>query len=493
MSATSPRGSALATPVAGPPAPATLLARAATFLAVAAAVVFAAVSGQGYASGSRLLMALPLIAAVAVALGVLALTRFSVFVMVMLTIRASLDVARLSGKAAGNVATNSATAKGLDPTSLFAVLFLLAAVMWLAAQYRKQHGLPGSRLRLALVVFFLTGLVSTLGASNHQASVLEALRILAVVVMFVVLEQMMVDRAMMNRLLGAIFASAAFPVAFTLIGLLTGTARSESKGGFTRLSGTFTQSNDFGRYLMVIIIVGVAVYPYVAPRLRRWLAVLLAGCAVCMLLTLTITAMIGTLVGLVVVGLIQSKRLLGGLVLACLAALLFVPQVLGRVTSATNVSTIQSVGGNSNSSLGWRFSYWSDVLPLANANPITGIGLNMTQYETDAAKQPHNDFLRAYVETGLLGLGAYLALLVSMLALGRRAVRTSYAGTLDRGVAVGFWAVAAAFVLVSFAANVISNVALLWYVFAFGAAASAVVRRQREQEQALMPAPVPAE
>jgi len=493
LPATLSTGDTAAVPQAAPAPVSRLLARAATFVAVAAAVVFAAVSGQGYASGSRLLLALPLIAAVAVALGVLALTRFSVFVMVMLTIRASLDLARLSGKAAGNVATNSAAVKGLDPTSLFAVLFLLAAVMWLAAQYRRQNGLPGSRLRLALVVFFLTGLVSVFGASNHQASALEALRILAVVVMFVVLEQMMVDRPTMNRLLAAIFASAAFPVAFTLLGVLTGTARSEAKGGFTRLTGTFAQANDFGRYLMVIIIFGVAVYPYVAPRLRRWLAVLLAGCVVCMMLTLTITAMIGTVVGLVIVGLVQSKRLLGGVVLACLCALLFVPQLLNRVTGATDISTIQSVGGNSNSSLGWRLSYWTDVLPLANANPVTGIGLNMTQYETDAAKQPHNDFLRAYVETGLLGFGAYVALIIAMLGLGRRAVQTSYAGTLDRGVAAGFWGVATAFALVSVAANVISNVALLWYVFAFGAAAAAVVRRQREQERALMPARVPAE
>ncbi|MGI8698754.1 MAG: hypothetical protein ACR2J0_06400, partial [Mycobacteriales bacterium] len=122
MPATLSTGDTAAVPQAAPAPVSRLLARAATFVAVAAAVVFAAVSGQGYASGSRLLLALPLIAAVAVALGVLALTRFSVFVMVMLTIRASLDLARLSGKAAGNVATNSAAVKGLDPTSLFAVL-----------------------------------------------------------------------------------------------------------------------------------------------------------------------------------------------------------------------------------------------------------------------------------------------------------------------------------------------------------------------------------
>lgn len=473
---------------ARPSASSSLPTRIATVLAVAVAVAVAVVSARGFATGSRLLLALPLIAAVGTALGLLALTRFSVFVMVLLVARSSLDLARLSAKSAGNVVTNSAAAKGLDPTSLFAVLFLLAATLWLAAQHRREHGLPGSRLRLALVVFFLAGALSVFGAANHQASALEALRLLSVVTMFVVLEQMMVDPALRNRLLAACLASAAFPVLFTLFGLVTHTARAEAKGGFTRLTGTFSQSNDFGRYLMVIIIFGVAVYPYVAPRLRRWLAALLAGAAVCMLLTLTITALLGTLLGLVIVGLVQSKRLLGGLAVACLVSLLFAPQVVGRVTSATNVSSVQSVGGNGNSSLGWRLAYWTEVLPLANANPVTGIGLNMTQYQTDAAKQPHNDFLRAYVETGVLGFGAYLAMLIAMMGLGRRAVRASHAGTLERGIAVGFWAVAAAFLLVSAASNVITNVALLWYVFAFGAAASAGLRRQRQQELALMPA-----
>lgn len=470
-----------------------MLTRLAIFLVVLVAAAFAGLSGHGFASGSRMLLALPLVAAVGVALGVLALTRFTVFVIVMLTIRASLNLAKLSGSAAGNTDTNTAAARGLDATSLFAVLFLLAAALWLAAQYRRTGALPGSRLRLALVAFFLAAALSVFGSPNYQASALEALRILAVVVMFVVLEQMMLDRKLMNRLLAAIFASAVFPVAYTMIGLLTGTAHSEDKGGFTRISGTFGSSNDFGRYLMVMIIFGAAVFPYVEPRLRRWLGLLLVCSAVLLLLTLTLTALIGTVVGLVVVGLVQSKRLLIGLVVAGLAALLLMPQLLSRITSATGVSTAPAASSSSNGSLAWRFSYWTEVIPLANHNPVTGIGLNQTQYNTDTAKQPHNDYLRAYVETGLIGLAAYLALLVAMLGLGRRAVRTSYAGTLDRGVAVGFWGVAIAFALVSVAANLISNVVVLWYVFAMGAAASAVVRRQREQERMLMPVPVAAE
>jgi hypothetical protein len=57
-----------------------------------------------------------------------------------------------------------------------------------------------------------------------------------------------------------------------------------------------------------------------------------------------------------------------------------------------------------------------------------------------------------------------------------RALRRAPPGGLARGVAVGFAGCAVAFVAVSAASNVISNVVTLWYFVAFAAAASAVAR-----------------
>jgi O-antigen ligase len=127
------------------------------------------------------------------------------------------------------------------------------------------------------------------------------------------------------------------------------------------------------------------------------------------------------------------------------------------------------------------------VLPLANSNPVTGIGLRVTQFQTDQAKQPHNDFIRAYVETGIIGFVGYVSVMVALVALGRRAVRAAPAASLDRGVAAGFFGCALAFLAVSLVANVISNVVNLWYLVAFAAAASAVVRRHAQR-----PVPVAA-
>jgi len=450
----------------GQPAGGSSLTKVVTFLAVALAAGAAAASGMSVGHGSKLAVVLPLAAVAGVGLGLLALTRFQVYVMLMLVLRSGLDLAKLSGPAAGNTATNTAGSRALDPASILAVLFLLAAALWLAAQHRQQGRLPGSPLRRALVVYVAAAVLSTLGSARPQASGLEVLRILSVVAMFAVLEQMMVDEIATRQLLAAVFLSTVFPLAFTTFGYLMGSPPTEAKGSFLRVTGPFNQSNTFGRYLMLMLIFGGF-----------------------LLLTYTRTAILGTVIGLVIVGLVQSKRLLLGLVVAAICALLLVPQLSGRFSSVTDLSSTGSQP--SGNSLVWRLNYWTEVLPLANGNPVSGIGLNMTQYNTDAAKQPHNDFIRAYVEMGLIGLGAYLAVLIALVGLGRRAVRASPSGTFDRGIAAGFLGCAVAFVAVSASANITSNVVSLWYLFAFAAAASGVVRRRQAQTGAPASTPVP--
>ena len=460
---------------AGPTPPTTH--KVITVAIVLAAACLAALSGLGAGGDSKLAVVLPLAVAAGVMLGVLALTRFSVFVMAILVLRASIDLGKLGGDQAGQTITATAAVadRGLDPTSLLAVLFLLASALWLAAQHYRRGGLPGSTLRRALLAFMAAAAISVPASVSVRASVLELLRILAAVTMFIVLEQLIVNRTVLRQVLLAAFLSLVVPLTYTALGFVTGGPASEVKGAFTRITGPFSSSNNFGRYLMVMIVFGVALYPHLERRWQVALAALLAPSAVFLVLTYTRTAIIGTVIGLVVVGLIQSKRLLVTLVALSIAALVIIPQFSSRFTSLGDVGPGGQPSGNS---LAWRIGYWTEVLPLASSNPVTGIGLNSTQLITDEAKQPHNDFIRAYVETGLLGLGAYLAVLIALVGLGGGAVRASPPGSFERGVAAGFLGCAVAFVAVSIAANVLSSVVLLWYLFAFAAAAAFVARQQ---------------
>src|SRR5947208_6673646 len=75
--------------------------KAATFAAVFVAVVLAAASGLAAGEGSKSALVLPLAIGAGLVLGVLALTRFQLYVIVMLVRRASLHLAKPSPPTAG--------------------------------------------------------------------------------------------------------------------------------------------------------------------------------------------------------------------------------------------------------------------------------------------------------------------------------------------------------------------------------------------------------
>ena len=174
-----------------------------------------------------------------------------------------------------------------------------------------------------------------------------------------------------------------------MFGLLAGSPASEVKGSFVRLTGPFAQSNTFARYLAFMIVFGVALYPTVSRRLRMMLLPLLGLSTVFLLLTLTRSAILSAVVGIVAVALVQGrKRLLVGFAVCALLAAALVPGLGTRF--ATLSAGEQVVGGpETGNSLEWRLNYWTEVLPLANSNPVTGLGLNMTQYQTDAIEMKH--------------------------------------------------------------------------------------------------------
>jgi putative inorganic carbon (HCO3(-)) transporter len=457
--------------VQGRPRPVgTALTVAAALLAAATAVV----AGLAMDGGQRMRVVLPLAVAAGVLVAVLAVTRFAAYVLLMLAVRSCVDLFKLSGPTAGT-GGDGGSVRVLDPSTLVGVLFLVAAGLWLAAQYRARGRLNSSPLGVALLLVGATGAVSTLGSARPSSSALDVLRVLTVVAMFLVLEQLLPDDRAVRRVLLAVYASLALALGYTIVASLLGSPPSEVKGSFVRISGPFSQSTTFGRYLMFLVVFGFGVYRFLSGRARVALGALLVLSLGFLVLTNTRGAIIGTALGLLVVALLhRSVRMLAVLCVAAIAAVSLVPAVGERFAQ---LSAVRDVGGDpTGNTLAWRMAYWSEIVSLANQNPVTGIGPNMTQRATEEAKKPHNDILRAYVETGVLGLLAYLALLLMCLHTAALALRRAPPGTLARGIAVGFAGCAVAFVAVSAASNVISNVVTLWYFVAFAAAASAVAR-----------------
>ena len=460
--------------------------RALHLLGALTIVVISAESAYTLATGgSKWLIVMPIGVLVGLALVAIGLVNFEMFAYIVIAIRSSLDVARPELGNNGAAGISTATPSGLDPAGALAVLFMVASLVWfLSRRMSKATSPPPSVHRVALFGFAIAGYVSVIASARPFVSLLEAVRVSAVAVMLAVMEILLVNRAAIKKLLIAIYASSIAPIGLTLFYIILHKPQFTS-GGFARYQGTFSQPNPFAIYLTMLIVMGAALLPHLKPRVRLLMLGIMAASVVCLYHTYTRSAWVAAVIGIVAVAIIGRRKVLGAALFVCLVVgLLAVPTIVQRFADLASVAggTAVNANGNTSNSLEWRFSYWAEVLPLANSNPVTGIGLKMSSFETDEAKEPHNDLIRAYVETGAVGTLAYLALLLSMFLVARQGLKESGPG-FDRSIAVGFSGCFIAFLLISMVSNVITEVIVLWYYVAFAAAAYAVTKFPASERQ----------
>jgi len=449
-----------------------LLVLAGAMAVVAVAVATAVLYTTG---SSRTAVVLPAAAVGGLGFVLLALHRFEWFVLATLAIRTVVDLEKAGPTT--NVVSGAPTSVGGSglAASALAVLFIVTSVLWLLAQRRAGHRFPMTPADAAFAVFVLACLLSTIGSVNRIATLTEVTRIVAAVLMFVVLERLLVDLGAVRRVLVACYVSLIPAIGLGLVQSLSG--GSFTSGGVSRIVGTFLHPNTFGFFLSMFMLMSIALYRHVQTRTRLLLGLVVLVCGGLLVLTYSRGSWVAFVVGLVIIGVFQSRAVFAWMIGGVVVVIGLLPSVVARVTDVTTADTATGAASNS---LTWRFQYWLDVIGLNRDNPVTGIGLKGTRYITDQSKAPHNDFLRAYAETGLLGLLAFLLVVLAIIGIARRALRQAQPG-LARGVAVGFAAVLAAYLIDSFGDNLMSEIVVLWYFYAFAACAAAVARLGSER------------
>jgi putative inorganic carbon (HCO3(-)) transporter len=412
-----------------------------------AIVVVASVAAGLLAPGSdRSITLIPVAIALGFAVVALAVTRFELFVASILLVRASLDAADVGSST-------------LDATGAISALFVGASCIWLLAQ-RSEQTSPSSTAALfpPLAAFFLCALISVAFSADPLGSLFEVVRFGTLIVIVAVLGRLIRDERSMRLVLLAAMASAIVPllVAFRQV---TGGGGVLTASGLDRIRGTFLHSNPFATYLFLMITLIVSLYPHVERRWKVVLAPLAVACGAGLISTYARGAWIATVLALVVVGILQDRRILWLLGASMITLVLVVPSIGVRLADLTQSQKESGAPGNS---LVWRFQFWKQVLALQD-NPMLGIGFKEVELAGSAAKvPPHNDPIRVFVETGFLGLAAYIWLFFTLAVEARSTLRRAPPG-LPRGLAIAFAASLCGLISLSLTANMITQLVILWY------------------------------
>ena len=329
---------------------------------------------------------------------------FATFICAVIVVRPLLDL------------TAGPRSAGLGPTDIFGGAVLLVSLVWLWTNRTSLAERLRLRLSTALLAMLLVMAISAFAAPEITSASQLVLRVGAGAAIFFVLDLLLHLRRLSPRtLLLTLGAAYVIPLLYPLLGLV-GVPVFHEKDGVTALKSVFFLSNNYGHFLVPLVTVAAAAFAQTRGRQRAIALAVSLVAGVELLGTQTRGAWFAAFVAVVCAGLLLNRRLALGAAVLTVVVTLYVPAVNARLTSLEP----DSAQPRSESSLAWRIGHWEELLPMATKNPLIGIGPNESVILT--GKEPHNDYVRALVETGGLGLITFLWFLGELLAAAWRAV-----------------------------------------------------------------------
>jgi len=292
-------------------------------------------------------------------------------------------------------------------------------------------------LNLPIGIFLLTGIISTF-LSVSKALSLEGLflKLFELILIFFITVEFFNSRHRIKKLFFVLF----LPIAILIIDIvgqsLTGfdLLRGQARIGQYIIQGPFTNSNDLAGWLLLIIPVilscaylqekdwlnVVGRFTSLAANMRLILygtAILLVAC---LFFTYSRGAWIAFLLSVFFLYILKAKkaRLLVTGILVCFVIVIIFLFIILPETSKETLEYILKAG---NQGVSVRIKLWQEAIGIIKDHPFFGCGLNT--YATVAPGYritettgfyPHSSYLRMAAESGLLGLGAFTWILVTL-------------------------------------------------------------------------------
>jgi hypothetical protein len=322
------------------------------------------------------------------------------------------------------------------------LLLIVIALSWMAkTAVNKELGVVlKTPLNRPIAAYIATHLLATLvgyltGTVKSAAGFFYVLKYTEYFVIYYMVVNNLQDRSQAWRLIRVAFFTA---VVVSLIGLAQIPSGQRVSAPFEGEAG---EPNTFGGYLLLMLGLGAGMFlESPRPRTRLWSIGFLALGALPFLYTLSRASYLGVIPVLVVLALLSSRRrlvvgvlvalLVGSPVVAYLAPTPVVKRILYTFEPEAGQPTVTLGRVGLDPSTSVRLFSFRQALEGWAKRPFLGYGV--TGFAFMDAQYP-----RTLVETGVIGLAAFLWLMWSVLRGGLGAFR-ALGDPLERGLALGF-------------------------------------------------------
>ncbi len=367
---------------------------------------------------------------------------------------------------------------GLLPIDAGQIMIGFTLGAWvLGGLAKRELVIPRSPLLIPLMLFVGWAGVTMLWAPDLTFGIPEVIKWIEVILVMLLAVDV-AQRRGGQWILTGVFASATLQA---LIGIYEARLRQVGPLGFRlsegvyRAYGTFEQPNPFAGFVGMVLPIAIAATAYYVVRISYSVitehgsriahyALRFTGYAIITLLlaaglflSFSRGAWLGAVASIGVLIVFAPRRLWMGAALAAVALIgliglssagLLPSAISERLADAGTLLDIRDVRGvpinDTNYALIERQAHWQAALNMLTEHPWTGVGFSnyqplYEQYRLLNWPMPlghaHNIYLNVAAETGLIGLGLYLLLWISILALTFRLIR--HAHGVERAIAIG--------------------------------------------------------
>ena len=357
------------------------------------------------------------LAIAAVAILVYFFSHFEQAVLGMLVFRSSLDVL-------SDFQIPAAFAIGLDAlTLLYVTLMLLTGHRIKTDKFWWFFAAWVAFQSLWVILLPLGGL--GLDGSYLTVSLREWVRLFSWLMVYLLVMQLK-DEMTPQQIIDVLFLSLILPLTIAVVQMIVPNGLLpeflQAFRGGERINGSLGHPNSFATFL--IFFIGITYWKWSQSKSsNRWRWLILLGTLSMFLITTK------TLIGLIMGGIlgiflifsrITPTKLIGGIVLFAVIIIIFGSTEYGRerlslfadlpiINPEIDVSRAILLRFTVvDNSFYWRLEQWTYLLRAWQESPLFGMGLDTSRYLTHLQNSAHNDYVRALVESGIVGLCGFL-------------------------------------------------------------------------------------
>lgn len=353
----------------------------------------------------------------------------------------------------------------LSLSQLLGVGIALLGLMILILKRRELGSFP---LLLPFSLLFFWGGMTLFYSLYPKVTLQELLRVFDLFALSFLAYVTVKQTRDFKQLLQAFFLSSILPILFGIYQFVFHIGLSDENVSVLRIFGTFSHPNVYSLYLYAMIVFGALYLLLFADRgVKRILMLGILGIfAVMLMLTFARVAWVALFV-FIFLGALFRYRLL-------LFPLLLLPFVLFTFSPSFQERVIESFHPDPDSSIVWRQELWHDVTRYSIQEERVLLGSGMDTFPkvsesirgtTHGPNDPHNDFVKFFIEGGVLGVSIFILYLASLVWLMVKHYRESKKGS---ALQLAFGIMILFFLTIELSAltdNIFKNTPLQWLFF----------------------------